>query len=326
VRLASGVNLNMRGEHRNRSAAGVGSGVDVGHAERERAVAALAARQRGVVTRAQLLRVGWTGNAIDYRLRSGRLHALRRGIYLVGHAVAPRGARELAAVLACGPGAVLSHRTAARLWRLLPGTEHELDVTVAGRDPGLKPGIRIHCVAALAHRELRKLGGIPITAPARTLLDLAAVVSARELERALAEAHSRRLARRNELVALLARYPRRPGVAALRALLDSDGSPSLTRSEAEERLLALVRAADLPAPETNVRLGAHEVDFLWREQGLIVEVDGFAFHSSRPAFERDRLRDAQLGAQGFRVIRITWRQLVDRPEAVIARIASALRG
>jgi very-short-patch-repair endonuclease len=183
----------------------------------------------------------------------------------------------------------------------------------------------VHRVDTLDRRDVRKLGGIPVTAPARTILDLAGVVGARELEQAMAEAQARRLVRRSDLLALLARNPRRPGIAALRTLLDPDHSPSLTRSEAEERFLALVKAAELPMPEVNVRIGRHEVDFLWRDRALIVEVDGFRFHSSRAAFERDRRRDAELAGHGFRVLRVTRRQIVDRPEASIARIATALR-
>jgi very-short-patch-repair endonuclease len=167
--------------------------------------------------------------------------------------------------------------------------------------------------------------GIPITAPARTILDLAAVVAPRELELALSEAETRRLTSRSELRALLARVGPRPGVAALRSLLDTEAGPSLTRSEAEERCLALIRTAELPAPEVNIRIGGHEVDFLWRSEQLVIEVDGFRFHSSRGAFERDRRRDAELAALGFRVLRVTWRQIVDRPEALVARIASVLR-
>jgi very-short-patch-repair endonuclease len=163
-----------------------------------------------------------------------------------------------------------------------------------------------------------------VTTPARTILDLAAVASPRELEQALAEAQARRLVRRSDLLPLLARFQRRPGVAALRSLLDADARPSLTRSEAEERLLALIRAAELPAPEVNVHIGRYEVDLLWRDQGLVVEVDGFRYHSSRSAFERDRLRDAELGGRGLRVMRVTWRQIVVRPEALVARIATTL--
>jgi very-short-patch-repair endonuclease len=315
----------MHGQSGNRSERDLHRGVDRVRARRERAIAEVAGRQRGVVTRGQLLAAGLTTDAIDYRLRLGRLHVLYRGVYMLGHARPAAGARELGAVLACGPGAVLSHRSAAGRWRLLPPPRDEVDVTVSGRRGESKRGIRVHRVAALDRRDVRNLGGIRVTAPARTLLDLAAVVSPRELERALAEAYARRLVRRNEVAALLARLGRRPGVAVLRSLLETDASPSLTRSEAEERLLALVATAELPGPESNIRIGRHEVDFVWRDQALIVEVDGFRFHSSRTAFERDRRRDAELAGHGFRVLRITWRQIVDRPEASIARIATALR-
>jgi very-short-patch-repair endonuclease len=164
-----------------------------------------------------------------------------------------------------------------------------------------------------------------VTTPARTILDLASVVPPRELERAFAEAEARRLTRRSQLAALLARVGARPGVPVLRSLLETDIGPARTRSEAEERLLALIRASERPQPEVNVRVGSHEVDFLWRDQRLVVEVDGFRFHSSRTAFERDRLRDAELAAMGFRVVRVTWRQLVDGPQGVSTRIATALR-
>jgi very-short-patch-repair endonuclease len=221
---------------------------------------------------------------------------------------------------------VLSHRTAAGLWRLIvyePDLE-EIDVTAPGRDPGRKPGIRIHRTRALDPRDLRTVEGLPITAPARTLIDLAAEASVRVVERALAEAEARHLVRRQELLSALERAGRQRGSSTARKLLATNAAPALTRSEAEERLLTLVRSAQLPQPDVNVRLGRYEVDFLWREQGLVVEVDGFAFHSSRLAFERDRLRDAELQAHGWRVIRVTWRRIVHHPEVVVARIAAAL--
>jgi very-short-patch-repair endonuclease len=181
----------------------------------------------------------------------------------------------------------------------------------------------VHRLAALDRRDIRKLGGIPVTSAARTILDLAAVVSPRDLERALAEAQARRLVRRADLLSLLARRSGRPGAAALRSLIEGD-APALTRSEAEERFLALIRAAELPAPEVNARVGRYEVDFLWRERALVVEVDGYRFHSSRASFERDRRRDADLTTRGLRVIRITWRRIVREPEALVARVATAL--
>ncbi|MGH2990597.1 MAG: hypothetical protein ACRDMA_12180, partial [Solirubrobacterales bacterium] len=163
------------------------------------------------------------------------------------------GARELGAVLACGPGAVVSHCAAAGLWKLLPVAPEVIDVTVPGRDCRRTDGICVHRVVALDRRDVLKLGGIPVTAPARTILDLSAVVAPRELERALAEAQARHLVRRSELLSLLARVGPRPGVPALRPLLDPDASPALTRSEAEERFLALIRATELPHPEVNWR-------------------------------------------------------------------------
>jgi very-short-patch-repair endonuclease len=313
----------MHRQSPNRSRGTLELGVRGKRSRREREIAKLAARQLGVVTRAQLLRIGLTRDAVDHRVKSSRLHPIYRAVYLLGHPRPTDGARELAAVLACGPSAVASHRSAAGLWRLLPGPRDLPDVTVPGRDCRRRE-IRVHLVAALDHRDVRTVRGIPVTTPARTLLDLAAVVTTRELEQALAEAHARRLARRSDLLSLLARVGARPGAAPLRSLLDADTAPALTRSEAEERFLALIRKAELPPPEVNVRVGRHEVDFLWRQQGLVVEVDSFAFHSSRAAFERDRLRDAERGAAGFRVLRVTWRQIVDRPEALVARMATAL--
>jgi predicted transcriptional regulator of viral defense system len=143
------------------------------------AIARIEGRQRGVVTRAQLFEVGLTRNEIGSRLRNGRLHPLYRGVYLVGHAAPAPGARELGAVLACGPGAVLSHRSAAALWKLLPSVPRDISVTVAGRDSRGTDGIKVHRVASLPRREVRKLGPIPITSPARTLLDIAPTASPR---------------------------------------------------------------------------------------------------------------------------------------------------
>jgi very-short-patch-repair endonuclease len=219
---------------------------------------------------------------------------------------------------------VISHRTAGALWRLLPNPKPEIHVSVPGRDCRRSDGIQVHRIAVLDRSEIRRLGGIPVTAPARTLLDLAADVRGRELERAVAEAEARRLTNRSQLLSLVARVAPRPGVAALRSLLTDARRPALTRSEAEERLLALIRAAELPVPEVNVSVAGQEVDFLWSDRRLVVEVDGFAFHSHRAAFERDRKRDAALAALGYRVIRVTWRQIVASPEAVVARIAGAL--
>lgn len=146
----------------------------------------------------------------------------------------------------------------------------------------------------------------------------------RDLERALDEALVRRLIDRRRLLAALARAPGRHGAAPLRALLRRDGGPTLTRSEAEERVLYLVRTAGLPRPEVNRRVEGHEVDLYWRHERLVVEIDGWRYHSSHTAFERDRRRDADLGAAGLRVMRVTWRQIVDEREALVAHLVRAL--
>jgi very-short-patch-repair endonuclease len=231
----------------------------------------------------------------------------------------------MAAVLACGDGAVLSHRSAARLWAILPHQRKppKAEVTVCGRDPR-PPKVRVHRVRRLERDETTTWKRIPITNPARTLLDISAALDPRQVERALAEAHRRRLVRAPAIAALLAHHPRRPGIAVLRRLLESDEPLAWTRSEAEERFLALIREAELPPPQVNARLGPYEVDYLWREHRLAVEVDSWTFHSDRNAFESDRRRDADLAARGFRVIRVTWRQMRDAPVAVVARIASSL--
>lgn len=288
------------------------------------AIAAVAASQYGVVTRDQLMATGLGRGAIERRVSRGRLHRVHRGVYLVGHRAPPPLAREMAAVLACGPEAVLSHRSAAWLWQILPSPVGDVDVTIVGRDTEVRPGVRRHRVRRFLDGDLTRHRGVPVTTPARTLLDLAGAVGARELERSVDEGLVRGLVDRRRLRAAVARAVGRQGVAALRALLDHQDGPTLTRSEAEERMLALVRSAQLPKPRVNAHLGGREVDLLWSAQRLVVEVDGYAYHSSRSAFERDHLRDAELGAAGFRVMRVTWRLLVNQPEAVVARLAAAL--
>ena len=315
----------------------VGSGIEMqvldlarrqaagGRVFKDRLIAELAARQLGVVGRKQLLAMGIGAGAIEVRLRRLQLHPLHRGVYAVGHLALLPLAREMAAVIACGPhGAAISHRSAARVWHLLAADERApIDVTVAGASRK-RPGLRVHKTRRLTKGDLRHLRGLPVTAPDRTLIDFAEDAADRELEQAVAEAITRRLVTADGLRAETGNYRGRRGSARLRRLLQHDDPPALTRSEAEERFLALVRAAQLPAPDVNARVGAYEVDFLWRDQALAVEIDGFRYHSSREAFERDRRRDGDLQSSGFSVLRITWRQLVGEPHATVARTVRAL--
>jgi very-short-patch-repair endonuclease len=290
----------------------------------ENAIAKIAARQRGVVSVKQLHAVGFDNAAIKRRWRAGRLHRLHRGIYLVGHAVAPEGAAEVAALLACGSGSVVSHRSAARLWGLpaFLGWTKPVEVTVPGRDAGKKGGIAIYPVNSIDPRDVRRADGIPATTPARTLLDLSALLPIDTIEVAYADARARGLVNEADLADVLQRNPGRRGAKALRSLLALAVGGGVSRSEAERRMRGIMRTAALPAPKCNTRVAGFEEDFIWPEQRVIVEVDGFAFHADKRSFERDRERDARLAASGYVVIRVTWRQLVARREAVAARIPS----
>jgi predicted transcriptional regulator of viral defense system len=265
----------------------------------DQAVADLAACQHALVTRTQLLAAGLSPDAVRWRVRSRQLEPVQRGAYQVGPLAAPR-AREMAAVLACGAGAVISHRSAAVLWQLCMDGDRArtVDVTVTRGDRGRRSGIRVHRVR-LRPQDVTTLDGIPVTALARTIFDLASEAGSRELRQAFALGSRQRDTIHAELRELIGRHRKRHGIPLLRALLDSEIPPAATRSEAEERFLDLVRTAQLPRPEVNARIERREVDFLWRPQRIVVEVDGFAFHSSRTRFERDRLRDAVLAARGY---------------------------
>ena len=282
----------------------------------------IAARQHGVITREQLLAAGLTPGMVARSVRALQLRAIHRGVYQIGPLTPPR-APLMAAVLACGAAAAVSHRSGAGLWELptrkaLPA----VDVTVWGADHR-RPGIHVHRVTTIGPDEVTRRDGIPVTTVARTLLDLAGTTPRRELERVLEEALAKRLTSRAALITLLRRYPRRAGVGRLRAVLDS-ANPTVTRSEAERQLLELIRRARLPTPETNVVVAGHEVDFFWRNERLVAEVDGFAFHSGASKFEWDRERDAELVAAGVRVVRVTWHQLVNESDALLVRLTLAL--
>jgi very-short-patch-repair endonuclease len=288
-------------------------------------IARIAARQHGVVTRQQLLAVGLGRGGVHARLIRGLLYQLHAGVYLVGHTAQPPLATEMAAVLACGDGTVVSHRSAAPLWSLAHRFEIEyVEVTRPGRRSPRRAGIRVYGVSELAREDVRRVDGVPATSSARTILDIARFIRVDQLERVVADAIRRGVVDAPALAEQVERNARRPGVATLRAVVASR-APAFTRSAAERKLLGLLRKSSLPSPLTNARVGAHEVDFLWPDERVVVEVDGYQWHSDRQAFEHDRLRDAELQALGCRVLRVTWRQLQREPRAVVARIAATLR-
>jgi very-short-patch-repair endonuclease len=286
----------------------------------------VAGRQRGLITHGQLLGLGVSSSAIGRAVARGRLHRVHHGVYsVIARPALPPLAAEQAALLACGPRALLSHASAAALWGLAPAPPGPVTVTLVGTEKGRsRPGIVVHRVRTLDRRDARRHSSLPVTSPARTLLDRAPTLDARALERELDEALVRRLASRTAIGETLVRSPGRPGCALLRALIEPERGTTFTRAESEERMLALLRRGGVEAPETNVAMGSIEVDFMWRRERLIVEVDGWASHRTYAAFERDRRRDAALENDGWRVLRFTWRRLTREPEAVLADIATAL--
>jgi very-short-patch-repair endonuclease len=297
------------------------------HAERDeppdRAVAALALRQHGVVASRQLRALGLARGAVAHRVAVGRLHRVHLGVYAVGHRRLSVRGRWMAAVLSCGPQAMLSHTSAAALWGLRPSTGVVVDVAV--RTAGgvrARAGIRVHRLGDLPVSEVDVLDAIPVTTVARTLLDLAAILPPRRLERALDQAEVMGHFDLRALRAILDAHPGHHGGGALRRALSShEIGSTLSRSELEERFLALCDAQKIRRPQVNARVAGLEVDFCFAAARLVVEVDGFRFHRTRAAFERDRERDAILARAGFRVLRFTHRQLTADPGLV----ADALR-
>ena len=286
-------------------------------------IARLAERQHGVVTRRQLLATGLKRNGIGRRLGAGRLHAVHRGVYAVGHRRLSREGRWIAAVLACGPGTVLSHRTAAALWGLRQSASAVEVSTTSRSGRERRRGIVVHHVL-LDRSEVADHDGIPVTTPARTLLDLAAILPPRGTARVVEAAERARIFDLAAIDALLARYPRRAGTPALRAAIALHRPRSeLTRSELERIFLELCHEHGLEPPRVNAPVGPYLVDFLWPGQRLIAETDGAESHMTRAAFERDRARDAELTSAGLRVVRFTYDRVTDEP-AGVARTLRAL--
>jgi very-short-patch-repair endonuclease len=290
----------------------------------------LASTQHGVVSRQQLLALGMSSRMVARWRRQGRLRLIHRGVYLVG-AVLPLWASEQAALLASGPQAVLSHWTAARMVDLpVPGDVRSdvVHVSIPVSGGGRRRGIRAYRTDALHAAEVQRLRDMPVTNTSRTLLDLAPLLGrrgqVRRLEQLVAVALERRLVTEAELRRVGRRHPSSRGAGLLALVLDVAAVPRLARSKAEEALLRLIREAELPLPRMNVMVAAREVDFFWEAERLVVEVDGWRWHSSRNRFENDRERDARIVAAGCTVLRITARRIDRNPEAVAGRIAFML--
>jgi very-short-patch-repair endonuclease len=291
--------------------------------KRSRRAWELAERQHGVIARHQLLALGFSKSAIRHRLGAGRLHRIHRGVYAAGRRQVDRKGEWLAAVLACGEGAVLSHFSAGALWGLVadgPAT----DVTVhAARHPR-HAGIRLHRVAAMVGADIVVCGSIPTTSPTRTLIDLGTCCSRAELERAVNEADKLDLVNPERLRGAVEQRAGERGIRPLRAILDR-ATFALTDSELERRFLPIARSAGLPKPETGARVNGFKVDFLWRELSLIVETDGLRYHRTPAQQARDRRRDAAHAAAGLTTLRFTHAQIAYEREWVLRVLREVAR-
>jgi hypothetical protein len=248
----------------------------------------------------------------------GRLIRVHAGVYAVGHLPALPHVLAFAALMACGAGAVLSHGSAAAIWGLEKHFKAPFEVTAPNRHR--RPGITVHY--ATLHRDDRAVNrGLPVTSPARTALDLAPRLTARQLDRAVDELRNAGYLQPDPLAEVLARYPHHRGAAKLRSV---DTSRGPTRSDMELDFIDFLKRYDLPMPLINTKLGRYELDVLFPDAKVIVELDSWEFHSSRSSFRRDRRRDAALLARGYVTIRITWERLAEEPDEVAAELHTIL--
>jgi very-short-patch-repair endonuclease/predicted transcriptional regulator of viral defense system len=286
------------------------------------ALARLASRRHGIVTLEQLRALGYSDSAIARLIRAGRLHRLYRGVFAVGHTALSTEGKLLAAVLACGAGAAISHGTAAWVWALRRDASARIHVTVpttAGRRA--PENLLIHCPCRAI--ESTVVNGIPVTTPMRTLADLSDTLPRRQLEKALEQAHALRLL---DVAAIdriaVAHAAGRRGPRRLQQLVRShDAEHTHTRSALEDALLELCDRHGIPRPRTNAHIEGYEADFAWPEQRLIVEADSWRHHSSRERFERDRIRDSHHTVHGWRVVRLTHARITHDVAGVAALLA-----
>ncbi len=290
----------------------------------------LAANQHGIVTRSQLSAAGLTPSMIEVRIEIGQLIRLHRGVYALGHRqLRPQG-HWIAAVLACGPGAALSHREAAALHGLRSSSRTRNDVTTPRRLRSRRSGIDIHHSATLTPQDIATVERIPVTTVARTLVDLADVVPPDRLAKALREAEHQRVADLRAIEAVMDRTRNRPGSghANLRAILEEHRrhGTQMTRSVLEERFVALCKRHGLPRPRTNFHIGAHEVDACWPAHPLAVELDGWERHKDRRAFQHDRTKGNAITHAGYHLLRFTHDDVVRRQANTAATINAFLAG
>jgi very-short-patch-repair endonuclease len=275
----------------------------------------LALDQHGVISSDQLREIGYTPQAIHHRIRTGRLYPLHRGVYVVGRPHATDHGRWMAAVIACSAGAVLSHSSAAALWRMGPEKRGLVELSLTSLSRRSRPGLQIHQRPALKDRGITTEYGIPVTTPVQTLIDMSLRLDRSDIERMINEADKYNLAHPPGLRRALDERKGEPGVARLRHILDRR-TFRLTKEELERRFLPLARRAGLPVPLTGQFVNEFEVDFYWPDLGLVVETDGLRYHRTPAEQARDRLRDQAHTAAGLTQLRFTHEQVRYEPDYV----------
>jgi Transcriptional regulator, AbiEi antitoxin len=284
------------------------------------AIATLASRAQGVVTRQELLGAGLSSEQIRRRIERGTLIAVHRGVYRVGHRAPSREARYMAAVKACGGRAVLCGRAAAHVWGLIKGAHPQPEVLAPSKR--VVPGVLTHRSLTIARADVAFWQGIPLTSVPRTLVDIASSLPDYLLGRACHEADVRHSVTPDHVEEVLARRPSTPGARTLRRIIHGDEPISLSRLES--RFVQRLRDAGLALPQTNRSAGGRRVDCRWPDRSLTVELDGFRYHRTRHAWDQDRLRERQARVRGDEFRRFTYRDVFEDPAFMLAELRSLL--
>jgi very-short-patch-repair endonuclease len=288
------------------------------------AASQIAAGQKTLATTEQLVACGLSDDAVAYRLKTGRLHVVFRGVYSMGCGELPPLALELAALLACGERSFISHRSAAFVWGLLKTPPPQVEVTVVRRCCKSRAGLKVHRIQAIDRAEIDRHEGVWISTPARAVLEMASSASVDDLAEVINEGQGLRILTPQALEAVRRRNRGRRGMARLAQVIGDEDAMTITRSRAERAFLKLIRDARLPAPQVNQRLGRYEPDFMWREQRLIVELDSYRFHGGPGGFHNDHEKDLVYRDAGFDVVRPTRNHVVHEPARVLVTVVRAL--
>ena len=291
---------------------------------RDRAVARVASGQKTLVSTEQLAACGLGKDAVAYRVKSGRFHPVFRTVFSVGSGELPPLALELAALMSCGKGSFISHRSAAFVWGMRKAPPAQVELSVVRRCCGLREEIRVHRIKAVDRREVRREQGLWVSSPARAVLEVAGVGTKDELVDVIDAGLGLRRFTPGDLKLVLERNRPCRGAARLAAVMADDTSMAISRSRAEKALLRLVRDAGLPMPETNVPFGKFEADFLWREERVIVELDSATYHSGPGVFQRDHEKDLVFRGAGYDVLRPTRAHVVHQGPRVLVLLTQAL--